>query len=302
MAACWLNGELVPKDKACVSIFDHGLLYGDGVFEGIRFYNGRVFMLPEHLRRLYQSAMAIMLDIPYSSEELTQAIYDTIEAYDEANGYIRLVVTRGEGLLGVDPQSCERPTVFIIADRLQMISQSARDKGIRAVIVSTRRVPNISWDARIKSLNYLNNVLARVEARNAHADEAILLNQVGNVAEGALNNVFVVRDNVLLTPLTTDGALQGITREVILELANNNGISAAQRTLTPYDLYTADECFLTGTGVELVPVREVDGRQLGACPGPVFNRMQNLFREFVAMNTANISGDVSDNKMEGGIC
>jgi branched-chain amino acid aminotransferase len=298
MAVCWLNGELVPKEKACVSVFDHGLLYGDGVFEGIRFYNGNAFMLRQHLRRLYQSATAVMLNIPYSYEELTQAIDDTITAYGKPSGYIRLVVTRGEGLLGVDPQSCDTPTVFIIADGLQILSQTTRDKGLRAVIVSTRRVPNISWDARIKSLNYLNNVLARLEARNAHADEAILLNQSGNVAEGALNNVFVVCDNVLLTPPTSDGALQGVTREVILQLAHENGIRAQQRSLTPYDLYTADECFLTGTGIELVALREVDGRPLGACPGPVFGRIRELFHDFVQRNTTGVK-DLEYNAKEG---
>lgn len=298
MAVCWLNGELVPKEKACVSLYDHGLLYGDGVFEGIRFYNGRAFLLHQHLRRLFHSATAMMLNIPFSHEELTQAIDDTIAAYGEANGYIRLVVTRGEGLLGVDPQSCAAPTVFIIADSLQMMSQSTRDNGIRAVIVSTRRVPNESWDARIKSLNYLNNVLARLQARNAHADEAILLNQAGNVAEGALNNVFVVRNNELFTPPTSDGALQGVTREVILQLAHENGIQAEPRSLTPYDLYTADECFLTGTGIELVAVREVDGRPLGACPGPVFGCIQNLFHNFIASNTAVLS-HTEHHAMEG---
>ena len=298
MAAYWLNGELVPREKACVSLFDHGLLYGDGVFEGIRFYNGGAFMLQQHLRRLFQSAAAVMLNVPYSYEELTQAIADTIVAFGEASGYIRLVITRGEGLLGVDPQSCAAPTVFIIADHLHMLSQTARDKGLRAIIVSTRRVPNVSWDARIKSLNYLNNVLARMEARNANADEAILLNQAGNVAEGALNNVFVVRDNTLLTPPTSDGALQGVTREVILQLARENDIRTEQHSLTPYDLYTADECFLTGTGIELVAVREVDGRPLGACPGPVFSRIQDLFRDFVVRETSTLI-NTEEHAMEG---
>jgi branched-chain amino acid aminotransferase len=298
MAACWLNGELVPKEKACVSVFDHGLLYGDGVFEGIRFYNGRAFLLQQHLHRLYQSAAAVMLNIPYSFAELTQAIDDTITGYVESNGYIRLVVTRGEGLLGVDPYSCAAPTVFIIADALHMMSKTARDEGLRAVIVSTRRVPNVSWDARIKSLNYLNNVLARMEARNAHADEAILLNQAGNVAEGALNNVFVVRDQTLFTPPTSDGALQGVTREVTLQLAHENDIHTEQHSLTPYDLYTADECFLTGTGIELVAVKEIDGRPLGACPGPVFSRIQALFQDFVQRSTSSVT-DLNYSAKEG---
>ena len=287
MTACWLNGALVPKEKACISIFDHGLLYGDGVFEGIRFYNGHAFMLQEHLRRLFDSAAALLLRIPYTAEELTQSVYVTIKAYGEPHGYLRLVITRGEGKLGVDPQSCPKATAFIIADKLQVISETARQQGIRAVIVSTRRVPNVSWDARIKSLNYLNNVLARLEARNANADEAIMLNHAGNIAEGALNNVFVVRNGILLTPPTCDGALAGITRAVIQQLAEAHGIQAQERSLTPYDLYTADECFLSGTGIELVPVREVDGRRIGACPGPVYNKLQKAFETYVTSRTIN---------------
>jgi len=207
MAAIWLNGALVPENQACISVFDHGLLYGDGVFEGIRFYNGCAFLLQEHLERLFLSAAALLLRVPYTREQLTTAVNETITAHGEPRGYIRLVVTRGEGQLGVDPSSCTRPTVFMIADRLQLIGNEARNAGITAVIVSTRRVPNISWDARIKSLNYLNNVLAKLEARHAGADEAILLNLAGNVAEGAVNNVFVVKGGRLLTPLTTIGAV-----------------------------------------------------------------------------------------------
>lgn len=290
MAAIWLDGEIVPKQQACVSVFDHGLLYGDGVFEGIRFYNGCAFLLQEHLDRLFQSAAALLLRIPYTSQQLTTAVVETIAAHGESHGYIRLVVTRGEGPMGVDPAVCTKPTVFIIADRLQLISDASRTAGIRAVIVSTRRVPNVSWDSRIKSLNYLNNVLAKLEARHAGADEAIMLNIEGNVAEGAVNNVFVVKNGRLLTPPTRDGALAGVTRATVLQLAQGCNIPAEEKSLTPYDLYTADECFLTGTGVELVPVREVDGRVVNACPGPVFGRLQQAFDGFVRDYTlANIN-------------
>jgi branched-chain amino acid aminotransferase len=281
MTSIWLNGNIVPEQQACISVFDHGLLYGDGVFEGIRFYRGCAFMLPQHLDRLFQSAAALLLYIPYTLEDLTTAVYDTIAAHGEPNGYIRLVVTRGEGPLGVDPSSCTKPSVFIIADRLQIISEAARTAGIRAVIVSTRKVPNVSWDARIKSLNYLNNVLAKLEARQAGADEAILLNLAGNVAEGAVNNVFVVKNRRLLTPLTNDGALAGVTRATVLQLAQAADIAVVEKSLTPYDLYTADECFLSGTGVELVPVHSVDGRALVACPGPVFNLLKQEFEVFI---------------------
>ena len=289
MTAIWLNGTIVPKEQACISVFDHGLLYGDGIFEGIRFYNGVAFMLQEHLDRLFQSAAALLFRLPYTSQQLTTAVYEAIASHGEADGYIRLVVTRGEGALGVDPNSCAQPTVFVIADRMQIISDAARAGGIRAVIVSTRRVPNVSWDARIKSLNYLNNVLAKLEARNAGADEAIMLNTAGYVAEGAVNNVFVVQCGCLLTPLTSDGALAGVTRATLLQLAQAMNIPAEEKSLTPYDLYTADECFLSGTGVELVPVREVDGRAISMCPGPIFARLQQAFNDFVRDKAALIT-------------
>jgi branched-chain amino acid aminotransferase len=285
MAAIWLNGAIVPEHQASISVFDHGVLYGDGVFEGIRYYQGRAFRLQDHLDRLFQSAAALLLRIPYSPQQLVSAVNETIAARGELNGYIRLVVTRGEGPMGVDPGSCTQPTVFIIADRLQLISEAARAKGICAVIVSTRRVPNVCWDARIKSLNYLNNVLAKLEARQANADEAIMLNLAGNVAEGAVNNVFVVKSGRLLTPPVTDGALAGVTRATLLQLAQACEIPWSETSLTPFDLYTADEGFLSGTGVELVPLREVDGRSMAACPGPVFTRLQNAFDDFVRDST-----------------
>jgi len=281
MSACWLNGNLVDDSMAVVSVFDHGLLYGDGVFEGLRFYHGRCFMLAAHLERLQQSARALALTIPYDLPTLSRAIADTISASGLQHGYLRLVITRGPGSLGVDPANCPQPTVFIIADHLQLVSDALRRQGLRIAIVNTRRVPDSCWDSRIKSLNYLNNVLARQQARAAGADEGIMLNQQGHVSEGSVNNIFIVSNNALLTPAAADGALEGITRSVILELAAAAGITISVRSLTAYDLYTADECFLSGTGVELLPVRQIDNHSLGTCPGAVFQSLETAFRNYV---------------------
>jgi branched-chain amino acid aminotransferase len=284
-ASCWLNGRIVPRAEARVSIFDHGLLYGDGVFEGIRFYNGRPFRLARHLARLQTSARAIRLAIPYDAGMLDAAIGDVIDAFGRPDGYLRLVVTRGEGPLGLDPFSCSRPNVFLIADELSMASDATRRDGARVIIAATRRIPPDCLDPRLKSLNYLNHVLARIEAINAGADEAILLNRAGHVAEGSADNVFIVRDGVLLTPPTSDGALEGVTREVVLELARAAGIEVRESSFAPHDLHTADECFLTGTGAELIPVREVDGRLLRGCPGLTFTVLQTAFHRLVERET-----------------
>ena len=279
MAAYWLNGKLVNREQAKVSVFDHGLLYGDGVFEGIRFYQRRAFCLEAHLRRLSHSAAAIDLMLPYTLDELEIAIEDVIRAYTEADGYLRLVITRGEGSLGIDPALCQRATAFIIADRIAVVAPHVLEQGAKLVIASTRRLPPDGLDPRLKSLNYLNHVLARMEASHAGADEAILLNAQGYVTEGTTDNIFIVRDGTLMTPPVTDGALEGITRDIVLQLACELGIACLERALAPYDLYTADECFLTGTAVELVPVREIDARMLRLCPGPLFQQLQNAFRD-----------------------
>jgi branched-chain amino acid aminotransferase len=284
--ACWLNGRLVAPEEATVSVFDHGLLYGDGVFEGIRYYHRAPFRLRAHLQRLVRSARAIALELPCDPEVLSRAVHDTVAAAGNESGYLRLVVTRGNGPLGIDPSRCERPNVFIVASPLAMVSGDARTRGARVIIASTRRLSPDGLDPRVKSLNYLNHILARIEANHAGADEAILLNQQGRVAEGTADNLFIVRDGELLTPPVIDGALDGITRGAILELAAGAGIPARETSLGPYDLYTADECFLTGTGAELIPVREVDGRALGACPGPVFQRLLHEFRALVAKECA----------------
>lgn len=285
MSSIWINGKLVPENQATVSVFDHGLLYGDGVFEGIRFYHGQAFMLEAHLQRLQESAAFILLQIPYSNTELATAVKMTIDAYAKAEGYIRLLVTRGKGPLGVDPAYCTTPTVIIVADELKVVDEATRQHGINAAIVATRKIPNTCWDARVKSLNYLNNVLARLQIRNSQAQEAIMLNEAGYVTEGAMNNLFIVKNKQLLTPPVTDGALAGITRQLILQLALENGIDAAEKSLTPYDLYNADECFLTGTGVELLPVRMIDDRLPGACPGPVYRQLSQAFSGYITQMT-----------------
>lgn len=291
MATIWMNGEIVPEHSAHVSVFDHGLLYGDGVFEGIRFYRNKPFMLAAHLQRLWQSANALNIIPPYSREELTDAIDQTIDRFSQVNGYLRVVITRGIGPLGVNPEKCKKPTVFIIADDLQLLPKNKRQQGISTSIVSVMRIPNRCWDSRIKSLNYLNNVLAKLQASQNGADEAIMLNEAGNISEGAINNIFMVRNNSVFTPPTNDGALSGITRQLILELAKSNGLQTTEESLTPFDLYTADECFLSGTGMELVPVNTVDGHELNHCPGPVFLSLQELFQERVEKQAVAETGE-----------
>jgi branched-chain amino acid aminotransferase len=284
-AVCWINGEVVPRENARISVFDHGLLYGDGVFEGIRFYNGRAFRLHPHLRRLQDSASAIKLTLPYSKEEIAHAISTIIAAYDEPNGYLRLLVTRGEGSLGLDPASCGRPNVIIIAHPINLVSERQQREGIRTIIASTRRLSGDSLDPRIKSLNYLNPILARIEANQAGVQEALLLNRSGHVTEGTADNIFIVRDGTLRTPRPSDGVLEGITRNVILELAQQLGISYQETQLTAYDLYTADECFLTGTGAEMIPVREIDGRTVRKCPGLMYQHLETHFRRLIEQET-----------------
>lgn len=280
-AVCWLNGRIVPAAEATVSVFDHGLLYGDGVFEGIRYYRRVAFELGEHLERLALSARAIALELPYTQSELADAVRATIAASGCDDGYLRVVITRGAGSMGLDPRGCTEPTLLIIALQLRLTEDSKRRDGVRAIIAATRRLPPDGLDPRIKSLNYLNHVLARIEASRAGADEAIMLNAAGRVAEGTADNVFVVRKGRILTPPAVEGALEGVTRGVVLKLARAAGIEAMESPLAPYDLYTADECFLTGTALELVPVAEIDGRRMTDCPGPVYRRLERNFRALV---------------------
>lgn len=280
---CWIDNEIVALEDARISVMDHGLLYGDGIFEGIRFYDNKAFLLQEHLKRLAASAKALALDLPRDLSEITKLVSSVIEAYKETDGYIRLIVTRGKGPLGINPALCTDPQLIIIANPLQMVDEAAQTQGIRTIIASTRRIPADCLDPRIKSLNYLNAILARIEANTAGAQEALMLNQQGYITEGSADNIFIVLEGELYTPPSIDGALAGITRDLILNIATENGIITHTRTLSAYDVYTADECFLTGTGAELIPVKEVDGRELNICPGPVFKQIKSLF--FSAIKT-----------------
>jgi branched-chain amino acid aminotransferase len=275
----YMDGQLVPADAAKISVFDHGLLYGDGVFEGIRLYNRRIFRLDAHLDRLYASARGIALDIPLGRAEMVEALRATIRANRREDAYIRLLVTRGVGDLGVDPRSCRQPSVVMIVTDIQLYPAELYAAGIKLITSATRQVSHEAVDPRIKSLNYLKNVLAKIDAQRAGAHEAILLNADGFIAECSGDNLFVMRAGMLLTPAPQDGALEGITRGALLELAAEAGILARETRLTRYDVYTADECFVSGTGAEVMPAVEVDGRPIGnGKPGPIATRLQLAFR------------------------
>jgi branched-chain amino acid aminotransferase len=281
-AKVWLDGRLVDKADAKVSVYDHGLLYGDGVFEGIRAYNGRILECEAHLDRLYQSAKCIRLNLPFSREQLRAAMEETIKANGFTDCYIRLVATRGVGSLGLSPTRCEKPSVFVIADLLELYPREMYENGM-AVIVSSviRNHPN-AVSPRLKSLNYLNNILAKLEAIDAGVPEAVMLNHEGNVAECTADNVFIVRDGQVQTPQTSDGILEGVTRRVMLELCRVAGIPLAEKILQRHDLYIADECFLTGTGAEVIPVTNVDGRLIGSGkPGPITRKLIEAFHRRV---------------------
>ncbi|MCX8155891.1 MAG: branched-chain-amino-acid transaminase [Verrucomicrobiae bacterium] len=266
----YIDGKYYNEKDAKVSVFDHGLLYGDGVFEGIRAYHGRVFKLKEHIERLYWSAKAILLDIPMTPAEMTEAVLETCRKNRCRDGYIRLVVTRGVGTLGLNPNRCKRPSVIIIAGKIQLYPPELYEQGMAIVTVPTTRNLVNAVNPAIKSLNYLNNILAKIEANNAGVEEAIMLNQEGFVAECTGDNIFIVRQGQLYTPPLSAGALYGITRNTVLDLARERGIPTAEINLTRYDLYIADECFLTGTGAEIIPVTRIDGRVIGqGRPGPV---------------------------------
>ncbi len=259
----YVDGKLVPKAEATVSVFDHGFLYGDGVFEGIRVYNGNVFRLDEHIDRLYESAKTIALDIPLTPEEMTRAIMDTVSANGLKDVYIRLVVSRGKGDLGIDPDKCPKATVIIIVDKIVLYPEEFYETGISLVTASVRRIPSQCLDPRIKSLNYLNNILAKIEAKKAGVPEAVMLNQNGRVAECTADNIFIVKNGTVATPDLMEGALGGITRKAVLGLAKKAGFKTMTMMMGLHDLYNADECFLTGTGAEIVPVVSIDGRTIG---------------------------------------
>lgn len=289
MNVIFLNGEFVSRDAARVSVFDHGYLYGDGVFEGIRAYNGRVFRLDEHLDRLFESARTVMLRVPLTKEELREAVLETLRRNGLRDGYVRLVVSRGPGDLGLDPRKCPQPTVVVIAEGIQLYPQEAYTRGLRAITVTTRKISPDMLTPQVKSLNYLNNILARIEVNRAGVDEGIMLNAAGYVTECTADNVFIARRGELWTPPVYLGILKGITRETVLELARGLEIPAAERVFTMHDVYTAEECFLTGTAAEVAPVVEVDGRPIGdGAPGAVTRRLIAAFRQLVAAEGAPI--------------
>jgi branched-chain amino acid aminotransferase len=280
----WMNGTMIDATGPHISVFDHGLLYGDGVFEGLRFYGKRAFRVEEHLARLERSAAAIRLRLPYSRSEFSAAIDRVVRDSPLADGYVRVVVTRGEGELGLDPRSCARPNAIVIAAGLRLFADDA-SRGVDVVIASTRQASPDALDPRIKSLNYLNRILARIEANDAGAAEAIMLNREGHLAEGSGDNVFLVRDRVLMTPPVADGALEGVTREAVLALAQSFGVETRAVSLSPYDLLACDEAFLTGTGAGLVPIRSVGGRRLTACPGPLFGQLEAAYDALIRGET-----------------
>lgn len=278
----WLDKGLVHEEEAKVSVFDHGLLYGDGVFEGMRSYSQKVFRIKEHMDRLWESAHSLCIEIPMTRAEMEKAVYETLRANDIVDGYIRLVVTRGNGTLGLDAHLCQNPIVVIIARGLSLYSEELYEKGMKLVTASTIRTPSFSMSPRVKSLNYLNNILAKIEAHNAGCEEVLLLNHRGNVAECSGDNIFIVRRGVLLTPPIDACILEGITRNAVLEVAESLGIEAREQNFTRHDIYVADECFLTGSAAEVIPVTELDARVIGSGKaGPITRKILDAYRALV---------------------
>lgn len=276
----YLDGEYVSQEKAVVSVFDHGLLYGDGVFEGIRAYHNRVFKLQDHLVRLYESARSINMVIPISMVEMEEVVLETCRRNDIRDGYIRLVVTRGVGDLGLDPRKCPRPTIFCISASIQLYPQECYENGLEVITVATRRNIPEACNPRVKSLNYLNNIYAKIEANLHGVLEAIMLNSEGYVAEATGDNIFLVKNGVLITPPVHAGILEGITRNTVMELARARGIEVVEKLFTRHDIFIADECFLTGTAAEVIPTVKVDGRIIGSGkPGEMTRELIADFRE-----------------------
>ncbi len=276
----YMRGRLVDEQDAVVSVFDHGLLYGDGVFEGIRAYNGRVFLLEEHIDRLYDSAKAIALDIPVSKAEMSQAVVETCKANEIKDGYIRLVVTRGKGTLGLNPYLCDKAEVIIIAAKIQLYPQELYDNGLKIITAGTIRNHPEAINPRIKSLNYLNNVLAKIEAINAGCMECLMLNHKGEVAEASGDNIFAIKNGVITTPPSTCGALEGLTRNKVMQLAREAGYTVREAPLARYDLYVADEVFLTGTAAEVISVVDIDKRAIGdGTPGKITNELARIYAD-----------------------
>ncbi|MFH1719113.1 MAG: branched-chain-amino-acid transaminase [Planctomycetota bacterium] len=277
----WLDGKLVDREDAKITVFDHGLLYGDGVFEGIRIYSGRIFELDAHIRRLYESAKAIRLAIPMSQSELAGATQQTVDANALTEGYIRLVVTRGVGTLGLNPFVCASPCIFIIADKIQLYPEELYEKGMRLISATTVRNHPLAIPPQAKTLNYLNNILAKIEALDSNVPEAIMYNHEGYVAEASGDNVLIVKEGVIYAPPSEAGALPGITRSIVIKLAREENLQVVEKNLTRFDLYVCDEFFLTGTAAEVIGIVEIDGRTIGdGRPGPVTNLLRKKFFEY----------------------
>lgn len=277
----WLDGKLVDKDDAKISVYDHGLLYGDGVFEGIRVYSGQIFECDAHIRRLFESAKAIRLEIPLSADQVRDAMNQTVAVNKFEECYIRLVVTRGVGTLGLSPNKCPSPSVFVIADEIQLYPTEVYEHGMSVITASVVRNHTNAVNPRVKSLNYLNNILAKIEAIDAGVPEAIMLNPVGNVCECTGDNIFIVRHGQVITPPASDGILEGITRATIIRICKELKIPLCERSIQRHDIYVADECFLTGSAAEVVPVTRVDGRAIGTGePGPISVRLRKAFHRF----------------------
>ena len=281
----YLNGQYVTKENATISVYDHGFLYGDGIFEGIRVYSGNIFKCREHLERLYDSAKSIMLDIPVPLEEMQDAMVETIRRNELRDGYIRLIVSRGAGNLGLDPRRCPQASVIIIVEQLAIYPEEAYRNGLRTVSVSQRRNIPDALNPKIKSLNYLNNILVKIQANLADVGEAIMLNAQGYVAEGSSDNIFIIKKGVVYTPPCYLGALEGITRAAIMELCGKLGYPLKEEPFTLHDVYVADEVFFTGTAAEVIAVREVDGRIIGSGQaGPMTLNLLKHFREIVTQD------------------
>jgi len=281
----YMNGDYVSEENAKVSVFDHGYLYGDGIFEGIRAYSGNVFKLKEHIDRLYDSAKSIMLHIPMTKEEMMEKVVETVRKNQLSDAYIRLVVSRGKGDLSLNPLSCKEPQVVIIASKISLFSKEMHEKGLKIITVPTRRNTPDALNPKIKSLNYLNNILVKIEANLAGVGEALMLNGEGYVAEGSGDNLFIVKNNKLYTPPSYVGALEGITRQAIIDLAKKNGYEVLEQPFTRHDVYVADEAFLTGTAAEVIAVSEVDGRVIGnGGQGPITKHLLKEFQQLVTVD------------------
>jgi branched-chain amino acid aminotransferase len=283
----WIDGNVVDQGEAKISVFDHGLLYGDGVFEGIRAYGGKIFEEEAHLARLFESARSLRLDVPYSAEELSKVMVDLMKTNGLSDAYLRLVVTRGVGDLGLDPRKCPKPSVFCIASTITLYPQEMYEKGMKVIVAShCKNHPNAT-PPRVKSLNYLNSVLGKIEANDAGCPEAIMLNHLGFVAECTADNVFLVKDGTVLTPPTEAGILKGVTRDVVMRLCGEHDVPVREANLVRHDLYVADECFLTGTAAEVIGVTSIDGRTIGTGePGPVTRRLKEAFHAYARRSSS----------------